>query len=145
MPARAPFQSTCLMCGCTSTALARDTFKATISCTTWVHCTSCTDLAHHWSRITGTIAPIWSSLPSDSVLLSFCTTQQRPCVLTQRAQMGNGVAFFLDCNAHLLVDTSFSSSNRCSVLYFRILACSRILHPNKDKSFVITPRMAGFH
>ena len=132
------------MCGCTSTALARDTFKATISCTTWVHCTNCTDPAHHWSRITCTIAPIWSSLSSDSVLLSFYKMQQCPCTASTNGQWRlQGV--FLDCSAHLLVDTSFSSSNQCSVIYPRIPARSRILHPNKDKSFLITPRMEGFH
>ena len=132
------------MCGCTSTALARDTFKATISCTTWVHCTNCTDPAHHWSRTTCTIAPIWSSLPSDSVLLSFYKMQQCPCTASTNGQWRlQGV--FLDCSAYLLVDNSFSSSNQCSVIYPRIPARSRILHPNKDKSFLITPRLAGFH
>ena len=119
------------MCGCTSTALARDTFKATISCTTWVHCTNCTDLAHHWSRITCTMAPIRRSLPSDSILLSFCT-MQRPCTASTN---GNDVWVFLDCSVYLLVDTSFSSNNQCSVIYPRIQACSRILHPNKTSPF----------
>ena len=49
--------------------------------------------------------------------------------------MDNDVWVFLDCSVYLLVDTSFSSNNQCSVIYPRIQACSRILHPNKTIPF----------